>query len=50
MNGSYQLASLDNQIDILNVISKYESELKSKLGQEVVLIAYTKSDRNNDLA
>jgi len=42
----YKLAALDNRDGLLRDISKYENEMRRKIGQDVVLNAYTKeSDR-----
>ena len=42
MNKSYKLVSLGNQDEVIKDITKYETELKKKIGQDIVLIAYTK--------
>ena len=46
MSDQYKIASLNNKDDIIRDISKYESDLKKKLGQDVVLIAYSKENRS----
>ncbi len=42
MHDLYKLAALAGESDIIQDISKYEEELKMKMKQEVVLIAYTR--------
>jgi hypothetical protein len=45
-NNGYRLASFNNSQDLLKDISRYESDMERKLGQEVVLIAYTKDSKH----
>ena len=42
MESMYKLESLPNQAEVIKDITKYENELKKKVGKDVVLIAYTK--------
>lgn len=42
MNNKYKLVSLASRDEVINDITKYEMELRNKVGQEIVLIAYTK--------
>lgn len=42
MDSNFELAPLSQNNDIINDLSKYENELKKKMGKDVVLIAYTK--------
>jgi hypothetical protein len=44
-SNNYRLAAFNNSQDLLEDIARYESEMKRKLGQEVVLIAYTKDSK-----
>lgn len=41
----YNLIPLTNQDDVINDITRYENELKKKVGQDVVLIAYSKDTK-----
>jgi len=45
VNNMYNLISLANQDDVIKDITKYENELKAKVGQDVVLIAYSKDTK-----
>lgn len=42
MDNLYKLVSLASQDEVIKDITKYEIELKKKVGQDIVLIAYTK--------
>ncbi|MDF2989253.1 MAG: hypothetical protein K0R50_4763 [Eubacterium sp.] len=43
MDNNFKIAPLDNH-EIINDISRLESELKKKSGMDIVLIAYTKAE------
>jgi hypothetical protein len=43
MENQYKFADFTNQKDFLMKISEYEKELKQNTGQDIVLIAYTRS-------
>jgi hypothetical protein len=45
MDNSYRLVSLASQDEIIEDITKYEIELEKKVGQDIVLIAYTKDTK-----
>ena len=42
MDNLYKLVSLTSQDEVIRDITKYETELRNKVGQDFVLIAYTK--------
>lgn len=42
MDKMYKIVALNSQDEVIKDITKYEMELKKKVGQDVVLIAYTK--------
>lgn len=44
MNNSFKLAPLANNEEVLQYISKYENDLKTKTGKDIVLIAYAKEN------
>jgi hypothetical protein len=45
MDNSYKLVSLASQDEVIKDITKYENELEKKVGQDIVLIAYTKDTK-----
>lgn len=45
MDNNYNLISLANQDEVIHDITRYENELKQKVGQDVVLIAYAKDTK-----
>ena len=45
MDNNYNLISLANQDDVIHDITRYENELKQKVGQDVVLIAYSRDTK-----
>lgn len=44
MDYNFSYAPLNGREDVLEILAKYEGELARKLGEDIVLIAYTKKD------
>lgn len=45
MDVDYKLATIKNDERIIEQITKYENELSQEIGQDVILIAYTRDKR-----
>jgi|GEM_PF-2410066 len=45
MNNNFKIAPLTDNNEVINDISRMESELKKKVGMDIILIAYTNAEK-----